>query len=88
MLDASSSTTAAEAIAQRFAQNLRLRRRALARTQEQAALRAGMTGSYWGRVERGAHEPSIRTAARMAAGVDTTLSNLLAGPRIHEKPGS
>jgi transcriptional regulator with XRE-family HTH domain len=81
MLDTSSATAAAEATVQRFARNLRLRRRAISRTQQQAASIAGVAGSSWSKVEHGAHAPSIRTAARMAAGVDTTLSDLLADPK-------
>jgi transcriptional regulator with XRE-family HTH domain len=78
MFDTSSATAAAEATVQRFARNLRHRRRAISRTQQQAASLAGVAGSSWSKVEHGAHAPSIRTAARMAAGVDATLSDLLA----------
>jgi transcriptional regulator with XRE-family HTH domain len=84
MFDTSSATAAAEATVQRFARNLRLRRRALARTQQQAASLAGVAVSSWSKAEHCAHAPSIRTAARMAAAVDTTLSDLLADRKPDE----
>jgi DNA-binding XRE family transcriptional regulator len=84
MFDTSSATAAAEATVQRFACNLRLRRRALARTQQQAASLAGVAVSSWSKAEHCAHAPSIRTAARMAAAVDTTLSDLLADRKPDE----
>jgi len=62
-----------------FAANVRGRREALAITQETAGGRAQMDTSYWSRIERGVIDPGIRTVVRMAAALETTASDLLAG---------
>jgi transcriptional regulator with XRE-family HTH domain len=61
-----------------FGRNVRAHRRALTLTQEAAGLRAGMDMSYWGRIERGSVDPSLRTVTRVAAALETTPARLMA----------
>jgi transcriptional regulator with XRE-family HTH domain len=62
-----------------FAQNVRARRKTLKLTQEAAADRASMEASYWSRIERGKTDPGIRMVSRVAAALETTPAQLLAG---------
>lgn len=45
---------------------MRLLREGKGLTQEQAALQAGMTGSYWGYLERGERNPSLSVVSKIA----------------------
>jgi transcriptional regulator with XRE-family HTH domain len=68
-------------IVRQFIVNLRQRRQELNLTRAQAATRAGgMAAASWGKIERGEQEPGLRTAARMAVALDSTLASLVTGP--------
>lgn len=62
-----------------LAANVHSRRTALGITQEEAGDRALMDMSYWGRIERGAIDPGVRTVVRVAAALETSPAELFAG---------
>jgi transcriptional regulator with XRE-family HTH domain len=61
-----------------FANKMKTRRKALKLTQDDAAHRAAMDMSYWGRLERARVEPGVRMLARVAVALETTAAKLLA----------
>lgn len=63
----------------RLGANVKSRRKALRLTQEAAAGRASMDMSYWGRIERARIEPGVRMMVRLAAALETTPADLVAG---------
>jgi transcriptional regulator with XRE-family HTH domain len=65
-----------------FAQRLRQRRNELGLTQEALAHAARITPSYVWRLESGGASPGVDLVARLAAALNTTISDLLpeAGP--------
>jgi transcriptional regulator with XRE-family HTH domain len=62
----------------RLGANVKARRKALKLTQEEAAWRAGMDRSYWGRIERARVDPGVRMTACVAAALTTTPADLVA----------
>ncbi|MES1974270.1 MAG: helix-turn-helix transcriptional regulator [Pseudomonadota bacterium] len=48
-------------------------------TQEEFAARAGYDRNFWGRLERGAQNPTLTTLVRIAGALDLTVSELLVG---------
>lgn len=64
---------------------MRLWREGAGLTREQAALRAGMTGSYWGYLERGERNPSLSVVARIAESLQVK-PELLLHERSEEEP--
>jgi transcriptional regulator with XRE-family HTH domain len=65
-----------------FATNLRRARETSGLTQDDAAWAAWMDQSQYNKLERGKVDPSIRTLARLAAAVESTPSELLAGVEV------
>ncbi|MEA2496231.1 MAG: hypothetical protein QOJ29_4142 [Thermoleophilaceae bacterium] len=57
---------------------VRRRRRDLGLTQEDLALRAGLHQRWISNVENGKRNPSYSSLGRLAAGLDLTLSDLIA----------
>lgn len=53
-------------------------RKALDFSQEKAALTCGVDRSFFGKIERGEKNPTLDTLWRIADGLDTTPSKLLA----------
>lgn len=54
-------------------------RRAGGASQEEFARAVGMDRAYFGKIERGAQNVSVVTAARIAAGLGVSLSTLFEG---------
>jgi transcriptional regulator with XRE-family HTH domain len=67
-----------------FAWSVRARRKALKLTQEAAADRASMEGSYWSRIERGKIDPGLRMVTRVAIALETTPAALFKGMSVSE----
>jgi transcriptional regulator with XRE-family HTH domain len=63
----------------RLGANVKARRKALKLTQEAVADRVSMDMSYWGRIERARVEPGVRMVVRLAAALETTPADLVAG---------
>lgn len=57
---------------------IRQRRQALGDPQDAAAWRAGLDRSYYGAIERGERNPTYRMLIRIATGLATPLSTLIA----------
>lgn len=64
---------------ERLAQNLRAARLERELTQEAFAARINMDPAQYGKIERGAVDPSVRTLARIAAGLKLSPADLLDG---------
>ncbi|KQN96200.1 helix-turn-helix domain-containing protein [Paenibacillus sp. Leaf72] len=63
--------------ARQIGENIRLLRSQKGYSQEQLALHAGVNTSYLGQIERGDKNPTINTLNKIAAGLDTTLEQLM-----------
>lgn len=61
-----------------FGSAVRETRKALGFSQEKAALTCGLDRSFFGKIERGEKSPTLDTIFRIADGLDTTPSELLA----------
>jgi transcriptional regulator with XRE-family HTH domain len=70
------------AITRAFGCAIRDARRERGFGQEAFAAHAGMDRSYVGAIERGEFNVSLETMARLAAGLDTNVSQLLARARL------
>lgn len=66
-------------LAKAFGERLAKLREDACQTQSELASRCGFKRAYVWRVENGGTLPSIRTAAKLADGLGTTISNLLEG---------
>lgn len=62
-----------------FAANVAAARRAAGLTQEALAAKADLSMAYVGRIERAEKDPSVRTIARLARGLDVQVEALFAG---------
>jgi len=62
-----------------FSRNLRALREAAGITQEELALRTGIDLSNISRYEAAKRDPSVRTVARLAAGLQVDAGQLFAG---------
>jgi transcriptional regulator with XRE-family HTH domain len=60
-------------------ENLRRLRTEAGLTQEQLGIKVDMNMSEISRVERGKNDPRLTTMVRLAAGLDLTLEQLVAG---------
>lgn len=60
-----------------LSRNLRERRHALGRTQDEVAAAAGMDQSVYSRIERGAVDVRVRTLVRIALALDMDPNDLL-----------
>jgi DNA-binding XRE family transcriptional regulator len=76
--DEPESTELDPAVAQ-FTANLREARRRAGLTQEAVALASGVPQGHYSRMETGKRDPGIRTLVRIAAALNTTAAELLAG---------
>ncbi|HMJ35714.1 MAG TPA: helix-turn-helix transcriptional regulator [Baekduia sp.] len=62
-----------------FTANLRKARRRAGLTQEAVALASGVPQGHYSRMETGKRDPGVRTLVRIAAALNTTPAELLAG---------
>jgi transcriptional regulator with XRE-family HTH domain len=62
-----------------FAENVRAMRKAAGLSQEALGERAGLEMAYVGRIERAEKDPSVRTVARLARGLDVAVADLFDG---------
>jgi len=60
-----------------FARNLKAARTAAGLTQEELSGRIEMDPAQYGKIERGQVDPSVRTVARIAAGLELSAADLL-----------
>ncbi|WP_375403011.1 helix-turn-helix domain-containing protein [uncultured Sphingomonas sp.] len=67
---------------ERFGARLRSLRGDRGYSQEQMAELAGLDRSFYGRVERGTQNVALTTLARVAAGLEMSLSEMLAGIQV------
>lgn len=75
----------AQAVAERFGENLRRARRRTGLSQEQVAVRASLHRTEIGLLERGGRVARIDTLVQLAGAISVDSSELLAG--IHWTPG-
>jgi transcriptional regulator with XRE-family HTH domain len=57
-------------------ETLVLRRNRLRLSQRAVGRRAGISWAQYGRIERGEHSPTLRTAEKIAAALETTVAAL------------
>jgi transcriptional regulator with XRE-family HTH domain len=69
----------------RFGQYIRTLREERGLTQSELALRAGLAVDSVRRIERGQLSPSLRSVAKLAAGMEISLHSLFGG---YEAPGA
>jgi transcriptional regulator with XRE-family HTH domain len=62
-----------------FASNLRRHRKERGLSQEELAHRAGLHMTDVGRIERAQRDPGVRTVAKLAAGLDIQIADLMQG---------
>jgi transcriptional regulator with XRE-family HTH domain len=67
-------------ISKRIGQNIRTLRRRLNLSQEEAGELAGVTGAYWGQLERGERNPTLSTLSQIASALESSL-DLLVQPK-------
>lgn len=59
--------------------SVRSHRKVLGISQEKLAERCGLDRTYISMIERGVRNPSLTSLAKLASGLDVTISNLLNG---------
>jgi transcriptional regulator with XRE-family HTH domain len=75
-------------VERQFGQAVRRLREQLHWSQERLAAEADLNRSYVGEIERGSVTASIATAAKLAAALEVSLSELLAGVQNPPQPSA
>lgn len=71
-------------ICKRIGYNIRTLRRRLNLSQEEAGELAGVTGAYWGQLERGERNPTLSTLSQVAFALGSSLELLVQPNELKE----
>lgn len=71
-------------ICKRIGHNIRTLRRRLNLSQEEAGELAGVTGAYWGQLERGERNPTLSTLSQVTFALGSSLELLVQTSELEE----